>query len=126
MTFLIVEDDRDKRLFLEFFFKQKGHESYSFQSVQPAISYTINHSTEISGIILDLGLSSYDYSDDDYSYTRGLDLIEELSKKRISIPILINSSMYIDLQKIQEKHKHLIIDKMDDDEYELRQFLNRI
>ena len=126
MKFIIVEDDRTKRLFLEFFFKQKGIETYSFQSVQPAIKYVINHSIEINGIILDLGLSSYDYNDDDYSYTRGLDLVEKLSEENIFIPILINSSTYINLPKIQEKHKNLIIHQMDDDEYELRQFLNRI
>jgi len=125
MKFIIVEDDRTKRLFLEFFFKQKGYETYSFQSVQPAIKYAIKYSTEISGIILDLGLSSYDHNDDDYSYTRGLDLIEELNNQRIYIPILINSSTYINLEKIQENYQSLIM-KMDDDEWELRQFLNRI
>lgn len=126
MKFLIVEDDRNKRLFLELFFKQRGDESYSFQSVQPAIKYATKYSTEIDGIILDLGLSSYDHSDDDYSYTRGLDLIAELTKKGMYIPILINSSVYIsNLQKIQESYKELIM-KMDDDEWELRRFLNRI
>lgn len=125
MKFLIVEDDRNKRLFLEFFFKQKGYESYSFQSVQPAIKYATKHSTEIDGIILDLGLSSYDCNDDDYSYTRGIDLIYELKEKGIYIPILINSSTYINLSKLQENYQSLIM-QMDDDEWELRQFLNRI
>jgi len=126
MKFIIVEDDRNKRLFLELFFKQKGYESYSFQSVRPAIEYAVKHSTEIDGIILDLGLSSYDYSDDDYSYDRGLDLIIELSKKGIYIPILINSSIYIDIPKLRRDHKFDEIWKMDDDEWELRQFINRI
>lgn len=125
MKFIIVEDDRDKRLFLEFFFKQNGYEFYSFQSVQPAIKYVTNHSTEIDGIILDLGLSSYDYSDDDYSFTRGLDVIDVLKDKGIYIPILINSSTYINLNKIQENYQSLIM-KMDDDEWELRRFLDRI
>ena len=126
MKFLIVEDDRNKRLFLESFFKQKGYETYSFRSVQPAINYAVEHSIKLNGIILDLGLSSYDYSDDDYSYTRGLDLIEALDKKGIYIPILINSSVYIsNLNQIQENYKELIM-KMDDDEWELRRFLNRI
>lgn len=126
MKFIIVEDDRNKRLFLELFFKQKGDETYSFQSVQPAINYIIKHSTEVNGIILDLGLSSYDYSDDDYSCTKGLDLINELSEKGIDIPILINSSVYIDLPKVRRDYKFDNIWQMDDDEWELRQFINRI
>ena len=124
MKFIIVEDDRNKRLFLELFFKQKGFETYSFQSVQPAIHYATKYSTEINGIILDLGLSSYDYTDD-YSFTRGLDLIYDLKEKGIYIPILINSSTYINLNKIQENYNNIII-QMNDDEWELRRFLNRI
>ena len=125
MKFIIVEDDRNKRLFLKLFFKQNGHESYSFQSVRPAIKYAINNSTEINGIILDLGLTSYDYTDD-YDYDRGLDLILELTKKGIFIPILINSSIYIrNLEEINENYHNLIM-KMDDDEWELRRFLNRL
>ena len=124
MKFLIIEDDREKRLFLELFMKQKGYESFSFQSVQPAIKYTIQHSTEIDGIVLDLGLTSYDHTDD-YSFTRGLDLVEKLKETGMYIPILINSSTYIDLEKIQENY-HSLIQRMDDDEWELRQFLNRI
>ena len=99
MKFIIVEDDRNKRLFLEFFFKQNGDEYYSFQSVKPAIKFAINNSTEINGIILDLALTSYDYTDD-YEYDRGLEMISELIKNGIYIPVLINSSVYVrDLKK---------------------------
>ena len=124
MKILIVEDDRNKRLFLEYFLKEKNIEFYSFSSVRPAISYSIKCSSEIDGIILALGLTSYDYSDD-YDFTKGLELIKELTKKRISIPILINSSTYVDLDSLMKMHSNIKA-QMDDDEFHLRQFVNSL
>ena len=122
MKILIVEDDRNKRLFLEYFLKEKDFEFQSFAAIKPAISYTIKHSTEIDGIILDLGLTSYDYSED-YEFTKGLELIETLTEKRIEIPILINSSTYANLQKIMDNHSN-VKGQMDDEEFHLRLFIN--
>ena len=125
MKIIVVEDDIIKRSFIESFFKFRKDELYFFQSVRPAISYATKHSTEIHGIILDLGLSSYDHYDKDYSETRGLDLIEELAKKEIYIPILINSSVYVDLEKISRNY-HPTILQMESEDYWIGTFLSCI
>ena len=126
MKILIVEDDTNKRLFIEYSLKEKNIDMYSFYSVKPAIKYAIQHSNEIDGIILDLGLTSYDYTDD-YSFTKGLDLIRELDKTNIQIPILINSTTYLDFENLQKSHSNVKSRMNEDyDEYNLRLFINSL
>ena len=106
MKILIVEDDREKRLFLEYNLKKKNIEICLFSSVNPAIRYVVQYANQIDGIILDLGLTSYD-SSDDYSFTKGLNLVKELTRKRIEIPILINSSTYVNLPNLMESNSNV-------------------
>ena len=106
MKILIVEDDKDKRLFLESYLKKQGIKFYSFDSVNPAIKHAVKYSNDINGIVLDLGLTSYTDSDD-YSFTKGLNLVRELTRKGIKIPILINSSTYINLPELMQSHSNV-------------------
>lgn len=121
MLVLIVEDDRLKKEFVKEVLKQRGIDSLAFKSVNPAISYAIKHSTEIDGIVLDLGLTGYDYSDD-YEYDKGLRVVEALTENGIEIPIILNSCIYVNFERLQETHKNLKM-RMDDDEYFLKQFI---
>lgn len=124
MKILVVEDDSLKREFIEYFLQSRDNiEIKSFHSVRPAIAYAIEYSNEIDGIILDLGLTSYDYSDD-YDFKKGLELVEELTKKGIRIPILIYSDAYINLTKVIEEHRNVKYQMDEYDSYTLRQFVN--
>ena len=72
----------------------------------PALKYVTQHFKEVSGIVLDLGLVSYDDSYD-YDSEKGLILVEELTRKKIAIPILINSTTEIDLPEIMKSHTNV-------------------
>lgn len=101
MKFLVVEDSGMKRNFINSFFKEKNAELHFVGSVNPGILYAIQNKDELSGIILDLGLTTLDDSID-YADKRGLDLVVELKRKNINIPILINSTTAIDLNVVME------------------------
>lgn len=104
---LVVEDDLLKREFIKNFLKERGITNVHYCiSVSPALRYAVEEKSSLSGIILDLGLTSFDASDD-YNIYKGLDLVKELTRKRIDIPILINSTTTIDLQLLMESHKNL-------------------
>lgn len=101
MKFLVVEDSDAKRYLINSFFKDKDTELHFVSSVNPGILYAIQNSDELSGIILDLGLTTDDNSSD-YADQRGLDLVVELKRQRINIPVLINSTTIIDLKCVME------------------------
>ena len=96
MRIVVVEDDKNKREFVAMYLETNNIEMVSFTSIMPAIKYVTQHFKEVSGIVLDLGLVSYDDSYD-YDSEKGLILVEELTRKKIEIPILINSTTEIDL-----------------------------
>lgn len=104
---LIVEDDWHKLRFLQELLNKKNVEIHLCTSITPAIKYAVKYSKDISGIILDLGLTSFDDSRD-YEWDKGLILVKELTRKRINIPILINSTTIIDLNNIMINHPNVI------------------
>jgi len=116
MKILVVEDDRDKRLHIEYVFEKENIHMQLFRSIRPAIRYAMQHSNEISGIILDLGLTSYDNSDD-YEFEKGLQLIYELTENSIDIPILINSGTYVNVQNLMRLHSNVKDQMHSEDDY---------
>jgi len=121
MKILVVEDDALKRTYVLEFLKSRNIDVHWCYSVNPAIKYCIKNTTEISGIILDLGLTSYDNSID-YEFTKGLNLVKELTRKKINIPILINSTTYINLKEIMESHDNVKGQMYESDDYETLRF----
>ena len=107
MKILVVEDDAIKKRCIEYYFSKNNIAELHFEmSVMPALNYVIEHLDEISGVILDLGLTSYNDSTD-YDYEKGLLFVEELTRKEITIPILINSTTEIDLSYVMKNHKNV-------------------
>lgn len=106
MKILVVEDNLLKRKFVEEFLSARKIDTIVSFSVNSAIKEIVERLNEFSGIILDLGLTSYDDSMD-YDSKRGLDLVEELTRREIDIPILINSSTTINLPNIMENHSNV-------------------
>jgi len=124
MKILVVEDDALKRTYIVEFLKSRNIDVHWCYSVNPAIKYCIKNQKEISGIILDLGLTSNDHSID-YEFKKGLNLIRELTRKKIKIPILINSTTYINLKETMEYHENVKGQMYESDDYEsLRVFIN--
>ena len=106
MKIVVVEDDKNKREFVAMYLESNNIEMIPFVSIMPALKYVTQHFKEISGIILDLGLVSYDDSYD-YDTEKGLILVKELTRKKIEIPILINSTTEIDLPEIMRSHSNV-------------------
>lgn len=67
-------------------------------SINSALRYIVTHPKEIDLIILDLGLPLMDDSTD-IEATRGLQITHYLARKKIRIPIIINSITIIDYEK---------------------------
>ena len=124
MKILLVEDDALKRTYIIEFLKSRNIDVHWCYSVNPAIKYCLNNLKKVSGIILDLGLTSYDKSND-YEFEKGLVLVKELTRKKIKIPILINSTTYINLPMVMESHNNVKGQMYEADDYEtLRWFIN--
>ncbi len=124
MKILVVEDDILKRLYVEDVLKRRKIDTHFCRSVRPAIRYALRNSGEINGIILDLGLTSYDNSDD-YDFKKGLELVKELTRKEVKIPILINSTSYIELEEIMKENPNVKGQMYVEDDYSLlRWFIN--
>lgn len=92
MKIFILEDDVFKREQITDFLESKKIQFDWFEYMCPALRYVVRNKEEISGIILDLGLQNYKDSSSTYDLYKGLEFIEELDRKKIYIPILINSS----------------------------------
>lgn len=90
MKILIIEDNDVKRWHLKAFFNQLNIDLVFESSLASAVECLNNNHNKISGIILDLELSSYDGADD-YDLKRGIDFVIKLAKEEVNIPILINS-----------------------------------
>lgn len=106
MRIVVVEDDKNKREFIEDICELKNIDIISFNSIMPAIKYVVKNFLETDGIILDLGLTNYDDSED-YDSEKGLILVKELNRKKINIPILINSTTEIDLIEIMRNYPNV-------------------
>ena len=117
MKVLVVEDDDFKRELIEDFLSERNIDIHMEYSVKPALRYVIQNPKEISGIILDMGLTSSDDSWD-YDWMRGLDLVVRLNFDKINIPILINSSTDVQIDKLKEDYKSLHSQMYREDDYE--------
>ena len=91
MKIIIIDDDVFKREQITDFLEELKIEYKCFLYTNPALRYILKNKENISGIILDMGLQSYEDSHY-YSLTKGMDIIIEKKKKRLYIPVLINSS----------------------------------
>ena len=96
MKIIVIEDEEFKRDEITSFLTDHNIEFETFEYVHPALRYILANKVDISGIILDLGLQSSP-SMFDRSLYRGFDVVKELNRKRIDIPILINSTTEVDM-----------------------------
>ena len=90
MHILVVEDDKTKRENVEFFLESRGIGYHTCEYVNEALRYIIRNKNEISGLILDLGLNLLE--EGSYDRYNGLILLSEMQRKKIDIPVLINST----------------------------------
>ena len=90
MHILVVEDDKTKRENVEFFLESREIGYHTCEYVNEALRYIIRNKNEISGIILDLGLNLFE--EGSYDRYNGLILLSEMQRKKIDIPVLINST----------------------------------
>jgi len=126
MKVLIVEDDPRKQECIADFLKSRNIDMHLEKAVNPGVRYACEHKDEISGIILDLGLTTEDYSTD-YEWENGIELIVELAKKNINIPILINSSTMVKLASIMAKYSSVKGQMYVEDDYQtLESFINSL
>ena len=96
MKVLIVEDLESKRKQLTDFLTKEAIEFEICEYVRDALRYIYFNKENISGIILDLGLQ-WAIDDDDYAEDSGLDIVYELDRINLNIPILINSTTIVDV-----------------------------
>ena len=96
MKVLIVEDLKFKRNQLIDFLNKKNIEFEVCEYVNDALRYIYFNKENISGIILDLGLQTSADSND-HALDRGLDIVYELDRINLNIPILINSTTIVDV-----------------------------
>lgn len=115
MKIIIIDDDLFKREQITDYLKESKIEYETFLYTNPALRYIVKNKENISGIILDMGLQSYEDSHD-YSVTKGMDIINELNRKKINIPILINSSRDISMFN---KHPFVFGQRTKIDDYQI-------
>ncbi len=96
MKVLIVEDLESKRKQLTDFLTKEAIEFEICEYVKDALRYIYFNKENISGIILDLGLQ-WAIDDNDYAEDNGLDIVYELDRINLNIPILINSITLVDV-----------------------------
>jgi len=108
MNILFIEDMPEAKInhLIEYLKKQDLVFSYEItKSSSNAMRYLFKHFHEIDLIILDLGLP---FSDDgsEYDSLGGLFIIEELMRKNIKMPVIINSTTEIlDEKELFEKYR---------------------
>ena len=90
MKILIVEDNETKRDNIESFLEFQRIKYHTCEYVNETLRYIIKHKNDISGIILDLGLNLF--KDSSYDRYNGLTILSEMQRKKINIPVLINST----------------------------------
>lgn len=96
MKIFVVEDDAYKREEITEYLDKNDIEYEVCEYVNPALRYIVANKEKICGIILDLGLQRAPDINALNPYG-GLDIVNELKRKKIDIPILINSSTEVDM-----------------------------
>ena len=105
---LVVDANTMKMAEISRICKEKKLETISFFEIDSAVKYLKTHRREVSGIILNLSLPIFNTSGGHvWNEFHGMEMIEELTKKKIEIPILINSKTVIDLPEIMKKHNNV-------------------
>lgn len=97
MKILVLEDAIFKREQITDFLEENNISYQVIEYLNPALKYVFETKEELSGIILDLGLQLFKDAPETYSLYRGLDLIYELARMNLEIPVLINSSTDVGL-----------------------------
>lgn len=96
-TFVVlVEDNEGKKDNLIPILEKEGIEYIVFSSINPTLKFVVEPSNKIDGIILDMGLPVFD-DGRNYKVYGGIEILEELKRKEINIPVLINSEQLIDI-----------------------------
>ena len=99
MKIFVVEDDAYKREEITEYLDKNNIEYEVGEYVNPALRYIVANKEKICGIILDLGLQRAP-GINDFNLYGGLDIVNELNRKKIDIPILINSSTEVDMLEV--------------------------
>ena len=95
MKILIIEDSEIKRNELIDFLTSICNIEFEFcEYLYDALRYIDDNENEISGIILDLGLQKAEDMPQTYGIYVGLDVVYELKRSKINIPVLINSTTF--------------------------------
>ena len=113
---LIVEDCLYKRIQLVDFLKEKEIEFEVCIFVYQALRSIRANKENIAGIILDLGLETMPGACDATPY-RGLEVVRELIRKRLNIPVLINSTTEVEISK--EDYPFFFGHRTDMNDYEI-------
>lgn len=114
MTIVIVEDTQFKRDQLIHFFNNENIHCESFEYVNYALRHIRKEKENISGIILDLGLETMPGAHDSTLY-RGLDVLKEMKRLKVDIPVLINSTT--ELEMISCEYPNVFGHRTDMDDY---------
>ena len=96
MKILIVEDSMCKREQLVEFLEKEKVEFEVCEYVNTALRYIRANKANVAGIILDLGLESMPGAYDANPY-RGLDVVREMKRLKLDIPVLINSTTELEM-----------------------------
>lgn len=97
MKILFIDDSPKGKVMplIEYSKQQNIDFSYDIvENVNDAMVYIFTHLNEIDLIITDLGLPRYS-DGSDYGLLNGLDIIDELIRKDVSIPVIVNSTTKI-------------------------------
>ena len=115
MMIVIVEDTQFKRDQLIRFFNKENIQCESFEYVNYALRHIRKERGNISGIILDLGLETMPGANDATLY-RGLDVLKEMKRLKLDIPVLINSTT--ELEMVSCEYPNVFSHRTDMDDYE--------
>ncbi len=98
-TFVVlVEDNAGKADNVTRILEREGIGYYQFAALNPALRFITKEFKKIDGIILDLGLPKFENERVDSLYA-GIEIIKELKRVGIIIPVLINSSTLVDIDE---------------------------
>lgn len=125
-TFIVlIEDNADKSNNIISILDKEGIEYYLITALNPALRFITNESKKIDGIILDLGLPRFE-NERVEDITAGLDVVEELKRVGITIPVLINSSTLVEID--EKEYPFVFKERMfcSFDVETLRNFLNSL
>jgi DNA-binding NarL/FixJ family response regulator len=105
MKFLIIEDDLYKAQ--KVMGCLKGHEFECEISCNTGLRNLFEKSSEYDGVILDMGLPTFDEGDC-YESDNGLWVLSEMQREKIEIPVLIHSGNQYDVSDFNNVFGYII------------------